>query len=63
MCWITPDAGDGDTGEGTGDVQWIAEVVRRRFARYLDEQVESGADADSDPGAEAVESSGATRRV
>ena len=25
-----------DTGEGTGDVQWIAEVVRRRFARYLD---------------------------
>ncbi len=26
-----------DTGEGTGDVQWIAEVVRRRFARYLDE--------------------------
>jgi len=43
------------TGEGTGDVQWIAEVVRRRFARYLDEQVESGADADSDPAAEAVE--------
>ena len=31
-----------DTGEGTGDVQWIAEVVRRRFARYLDEQVEDG---------------------
>jgi excinuclease ABC subunit C len=44
-----------DTGEGTGDVQWIAEVVRRRFARYLDEQVESGADADSDPAAEAAE--------
>jgi excinuclease ABC subunit C len=44
-----------ETGEGTGDVQWIAEVVRRRFARYLDEQVESGADADSDPAAEAVE--------
>ena len=43
------------TGEGTGDVQWIAEVVRRRFARYLDEQVESGADADSDPAAEAAE--------
>src|SRR3954447_5073249 len=44
-----------DTSEGTGDVQWIAEVVRRRFARYLDEQVESGADADSDPAAEAAE--------
>ncbi len=40
---------------GTGDTDWIAEVVRRRFARYLDEQVEAGADADSDPGAEAVE--------
>jgi excinuclease ABC subunit C len=44
-----------DTGEGTGDVQWIAEVVRRRFARYLDEQVAEGADADSDPAAEAAE--------
>ena len=31
-----------DTSEGTGDVQWIAEVVRRRFARYLDEQVQDG---------------------
>jgi excinuclease ABC subunit C len=41
--------------EGTGDTDWIAEVVRRRFARYLDEQVESGADADSDPAAEAAE--------
>ena len=40
---------------GTGDTDWIAEVVRRRFARYLDEQVESGADADSDPAAEAAE--------
>ena len=38
---------------GTGDTDWIAEVVRRRFARYLDEQVRGGADADSDPGAEA----------
>src|SRR4051794_4829528 len=38
--------------EGTGDTDWIAEVVRRRFARYLDEQVEAGADADSDPAAE-----------
>jgi excinuclease ABC subunit C len=43
-----------ETGEGSGDVTWIAEVVRRRFARYLDEQVVAGADADSDPAAEAV---------
>jgi excinuclease ABC subunit C len=42
---------------GTGDTDWIAEVVRRRFARYLDEQVEVGADADSDPSAEAAEQS------
>ena len=28
--------------EGTGDTDWIAEVVRRRFARYLDEKLESG---------------------
>ena len=35
--------------EGTGDTDWIAEVVRRRFARYLDEQVAAGADADNDP--------------
>ncbi|MDQ2749888.1 MAG: excinuclease ABC subunit UvrC, partial [Actinomycetota bacterium] len=41
--------------EGTGDTDWIAEVVRRRFARYLDEQVAEGADADSDPSAEAAE--------
>jgi excinuclease ABC subunit C len=40
-----------ETGEGTGDVQWIAEVVRRRFARYLDEQVESGP-AEEDEGAD-----------
>ncbi|MGI8759784.1 MAG: excinuclease ABC subunit UvrC [Jatrophihabitantaceae bacterium] len=43
--------------EGTGDTDWIAEVVRRRFARYLDEQVESGADADSGPIAEGAEGS------
>ena len=41
--------------EGTGDTDWIAEVIRRRFARYLDEQVDHGADADSDPAAEAAE--------
>jgi excinuclease ABC subunit C len=40
---------------GTGDTDWIAEVIRRRFARYLDEQVNGGADADSDPAAEAAE--------
>ncbi len=44
-----------DTSAGTGDTDWIAEVVRRRFARYLDEQVAEGADADSDPAAEAAE--------
>jgi excinuclease ABC subunit C len=44
-----------DTGAGTGDVDWIAEVIRRRFARYLDQQVEQGADADSDPAAERCE--------
>ncbi len=38
--------------EGTGDTDWIAEVIRRRFARYLDSQVDEGADADSDPAAE-----------
>jgi excinuclease ABC subunit C len=31
---------------GTGDVDWIAEVIRRRFARYLDAQVEQGAAAE-----------------
>jgi excinuclease ABC subunit C len=36
-----------DTAAGTGDTDWIAESVRRRFARYLDEQVSAGADADS----------------
>jgi excinuclease ABC subunit C len=41
--------------QGTGDTDWIAEVIRRRFARYLDDQVDQGADADSDPAAEAAE--------
>ncbi|HEU5007003.1 MAG TPA: excinuclease ABC subunit UvrC, partial [Jatrophihabitantaceae bacterium] len=40
-------------GEGTGDVTWIAEVIRRRFARYLDQQVERGADSDDEPEADA----------
>jgi excinuclease ABC subunit C len=40
-----------DTSIGTGDTSWIAEVVRRRFARYLDEQVERGADVDTEPDA------------
>jgi len=38
--------------EGTGDTDWIAEVIRRRFARYLDEQVDHRADGDAVPGAE-----------
>jgi excinuclease ABC subunit C len=46
-----------DTGEGSGDVTWIAEVVRRRFARYLDEQVAAGADVDTAPDAESAEGS------
>jgi excinuclease ABC subunit C len=46
----------GQAAKGAGDTDWIAEVVRRRFARYLDEQVTEGADADSDPAAEAAES-------
>ena len=37
-----------DTSEGTGDVQWIAEVTRRRFSRYLDEQLADGP-VDDDP--------------
>ncbi len=45
----------GQPARGAGDTDWIAEVIRRRFARYLDEQVDSGADADSDPAAEAAE--------
>ena len=51
--------------EGTGDTDWIAEVVRRRFARYLDEQVEGGADADSVPAgtAEVDGADGADRGV
>jgi excinuclease ABC subunit C len=42
----------GQGAKGVGDTDWIAEVVRRRFARYLDEQVAAGADADNDPTAE-----------
>jgi excinuclease ABC subunit C len=45
----------GQPAKGAGDTDWIAEVIRRRFARYLDEQVHDGADADSDPAAEAAE--------
>ncbi len=35
--------------EGTGDTDWIAEVVRRRFLRYLDTQVETGEAAQDAP--------------
>jgi excinuclease ABC subunit C len=34
-----------DTVEG-GDVQWIHEAVRRRMARYLDERIDTGEEAD-----------------
>ncbi len=40
---------------GTGDVDWIAEVIRRRFARYLDAQVEQGAAAEDTPDPEQVQ--------
>lgn len=33
---------------GTGDTDWIAEVTRRRFARYLDEQFQSRAETQSE---------------
>jgi excinuclease ABC subunit C len=52
---VTGQTGDGGAGvgdhpaKGVGDTDWIAEVVRRRFARYLDEQVTAGAEADNDP--------------
>jgi excinuclease ABC subunit C len=38
-------------GEGTGDVTWIAEVIRRRFARYLEELLP---DDGGPPGSEGV---------
>jgi excinuclease ABC subunit C len=37
--------GRGETTEG-GDVQWIHEAVRRRMARYLDERIDTGEEAD-----------------
>jgi len=43
---------------GTGDTDWIAEVVRRRFARYLDEQVAAGPTdvaADADDGVPGID--------
>jgi excinuclease ABC subunit C len=39
-----------------GDTDWIAEVVARRYARYLDEQVADGADAGSTADPEDVRS-------
>ena len=45
-------AAGSDTVEGGvqgGDVQWIHEAVRRRMARYLDERIDTGEEAD-DPG-------------
>ncbi len=40
-----PDAPDGSVTEG-GDVQWIHETIRRRMARYLDERIDTGEEAD-----------------
>jgi excinuclease ABC subunit C len=37
--------GRGETTEG-GDVDWISEAVRRRMARYLDERIDTGEEAD-----------------
>jgi excinuclease ABC subunit C len=34
---------------GTGDTDWIAEVVRRRFSRLLDEQIDDGTVDDGTP--------------
>ena len=42
-------AGPGDGTEG-GDVQWIHEAVRRRMARYLDERIDTGEEADDPEG-------------
>ncbi|HVE28453.1 MAG TPA: excinuclease ABC subunit UvrC, partial [Mycobacteriales bacterium] len=42
-------AAGSDTVEGGvqgGDVQWIHEAVRRRMARYLDERIDTGEEAD-----------------
>jgi excinuclease ABC subunit C len=39
-----PDGPDG--GIEGGDVQWINETVRRRMARYLDERIDTGEEAD-----------------
>jgi excinuclease ABC subunit C len=37
---------DGGAGIEGGDVQWIHEAVRRRMARYLDERIDTGEEAD-----------------
>ena len=54
----------GQPTKGVGDTDWIAEAVRRRFARFLDEQVQGGpAERDDDevpPGIDA--STGKPRR-
>ncbi|SOD74022.1 excinuclease ABC subunit C [Jatrophihabitans sp. GAS493] len=39
---------------GTGDTDWIAEVTRRRFARYLDEQVAPDPSADGNETPDAI---------
>jgi excinuclease ABC subunit C len=41
--------------EGTGDTDWIAEVIRRRFTRYLDSTVETGDTGEAVDASEAVD--------
>jgi excinuclease ABC subunit C len=57
--------GSGESGENHGgaratveggDVDWLYEAVRRRFARYLDETSTVAADPTSDPVAQEIES-------
>jgi excinuclease ABC subunit C len=45
----SPDGGSPDGGDPVipgGDTDWIAEAVRRRMARYLDDRIDTGEEAD-----------------
>jgi excinuclease ABC subunit C len=44
--------------DGTADTDWIAEVIRRRFTRYLDSTVESGDTGEAVDAVEAPETTG-----
>jgi excinuclease ABC subunit C len=39
---VNAHSGSAQPAKGAGDTDWIAEVIRRRFTRYLDSTVESG---------------------